>query len=112
MLCRSRAELPRSGRDGCVETELPWKSSSSSGSAVTAPTVRRGGRLRTGVPVGERCCGDADPGLAALAWGWRLRRALQPEVGSVFVRALVNHLGSGTRGRTPAGLVCNGTVKG
>lgn len=34
---------------------------------------------------GERCCGDASLGLAVLAKGWRLRRALQPEVGSVFV---------------------------
>lgn len=80
-LCRSRAELLRGGSDGCAETGLPWKSSSLSGSAVTAPMVRRGGRLRFGAPVGSDAAGSL-PGAGGV---WRLRRALQAEVGSVFV---------------------------
>lgn len=64
-----------------METGLPWKSSSLSGSAVTAPMVRREGRLRFGVPVGSDAAGSV-PGAGG---GWRLRRALQAEVGSVFV---------------------------
>lgn len=86
MPCRSRAELLRGGRDGCVETGLPWKSSLWSGSAVTAPTVRRGGRLLIRVPVGSDAVGSLASALAVLAGGgWRLRHVLQPEVGNVFV---------------------------
>lgn len=69
MPCRSRAELLRGGRDGCVETGLPWKSSLWSGSAVTAPTVRRGGGLRIQVLVGSGAVGSLALGLAVLAGG-------------------------------------------
>lgn len=78
---RSRAELPRGGRDGCAETGLPWKSSLSSACAVTAPTVRGWG-------CGGDVAGGVSPAVgvpAAVLAGWRRHRAPQPEVGCVFV---------------------------
>lgn len=99
MLCRSRAELPRGGRDGCVETGLPWKSSSSSASAVTAPTVRRGGWLRIRVLLGSDAAGTpawsrlsllGDRGCCVVLCSLKL--------GASLFQALLNHLSSGTRG--------------
>jgi len=107
MPCHSRAELPRGGRDGCAETGLPWKSSSSSGSAVTAPTVRRGVRFQIRVPGGERCCGDAGPGAGCPCWGGGGCVVLcSLKLGASLFQTLLNHLGSGTRGHAlafPAG---------
>lgn len=85
---RSRAELPRGGRDGCAETGLPWKSSLSSACAVTAPTVRGWGRWGGGWGCFTCRAGGVSPAVgvpAAVLAGWRRHRARQPEVGRVFV---------------------------
>lgn len=99
MLCRSRAELPRGGRDGCVETGLPWKSSSSSASAVTAPTVRRGGWLRIRVLLGSDAAGTlAWSRLSLLGDGGCCVVLCSLKLGASLFQALLNHLSSGTRG--------------
>lgn len=96
-LCRSRAELLRGGSDGCVEKGLPWKSSSLSGSAVTAPMVRRGGRLRFGVPVGSDVSGSVPRGGGCVV-------LCRVKLGASLFQARLNHPGSGTRSHALAGL--------
>lgn len=96
-LCRSRAELLRGGSDGCVEKGLPWKSSSLSGSAVTAPMVRPGGRLRFGVPVGSDVSGSVPGGGGCVV-------LCRVKLGASLFQARLNHPGSGTRSHALAGL--------
>lgn len=95
---RSGAAAGLSGSDGCVETELPWKSSSLSGSAVTAPTVGRAGRLRFGVPIGSDAAGSV-PGVG----GGGCVVLCRLKLGASLFQARLNHLGSGTRSHALAG---------
>lgn len=89
---RSAAAAGLSCCDGCAGPGLPWKSSSLSGSAVTAPTVRRGGRLRFWGAGRERCRGVcAAGGVEAAVVLCRMK------LGASLFQARLNHLGSGTR---------------